>query len=41
MAISVLVVALLPDCGGVEEGGGGKLPPEDEKGLKEWITNKL
>ena len=21
--------------------GGGELPPEDEKGLKEWIRNKL
>ena len=41
MAISVLVEGLLP--GG---GGGGAVatespPPKDEKGLKEWIRNKL
>ena len=38
MAIGVLVEALLP-------GGGGAAvsppPPKDEKGLKEWIRNKL
>ena len=38
MAIGVLIEALLP-------GGGGTVasppPPKDEKGLKEWIRNKL
>ena len=34
MAIGVLVEALLP--GGRIEGGEGKPPPKDEKGLKEW-----
>ena len=42
MAIGVLVEALLPGGGG---GGatasGGEPPPKDEKGLKEWIRNKL
>ena len=42
MAIRVLVEALLPGGGG---GGatasGGEPPPKDEKGLKEWIKNKL
>ena len=42
MAIGVLVEALLPGGGG---GGaaasGGEPPPRDEKGLKEWIRNKL
>ena len=42
MAIEVLVKALLPGGGG---GGamasGGEPPPKDEKGLKEWIRNKL
>ena len=42
MAIGVLVEALLPGGGG---GGavasGGQPPPKDEKGLKEWITNKF
>ena len=37
MAIGVLVEALLPGGGGA---GGGE-PPKDEKGLKEWIRNKL
>ena len=37
MAIGVLVEALLPG-GGVAS--GGELP-KDEKGLKEWIRNKL
>ena len=36
MAIGVLVEALLPSGG-----GGGDPPPKDEKGLKEWIRNKL
>ena len=35
MAIGVLVEALLPG------GGGGEPPPKDEKGLKEWVRNKL
>ena len=38
IAIGVLIEALLP-------GGGGAVelppPPKDEKGLKEWIRNKL
>ena len=37
MAIGALVEALLPGGGGA---GGGE-PPKDEKGLKEWIRNKL
>ena len=40
MAIGVLVEALLPG----DEGGGvveGKPPPKDEKGVKEWLRNKL
>ena len=39
MAIGVLFEALLP--GSVGEGGGGKLPPKDEAGSKEWVKNKL
>ena len=40
MAIGVLVEALL--LGGSRvEGGGGKSPLKDKKGLKEWIRNKL
>ena len=39
MAVGVLVEALLLGDAGVE--GGGKLPPKDEKSLKEWIKNKL
>ena len=41
MAINVLVQALLP--GGTVAVGGtvGKPLPKDEKGLKEWIRNKL
>ena len=35
MAIKVLVEALLPG------GGGGEPLPKDEKGLKEWVRNKL
>ena len=42
MAIGVLVESLLPGGGG---GGatasGGEPPPKDEKGLAEWIRNKL
>ena len=44
MAIGVLVEALLPGASG---GGGGAAaasgqpPPKNEKGLKEWIRNKL
>ena len=40
MAIGVLVEALLPGCGGATA-SRGELPPKDEKGLKEWIRNKL
>ena len=40
MAISVLIEALLPGSGGAMTSGGGE-PPKDEKGLKEWIRNKL
>ena len=40
MAIGVLVEALLP-CGGAAASGGDEPPPKDEKGLKEWIRNKL
>ena len=43
MAIGVLVEALLP-CGGAgpaAASGRGEPPPKDEKGLKEWVRNKL
>ena len=42
MAIGVFIEALLPGSGGavVASGGGGE-HPKDEKGLKEWIKNKL
>ena len=40
MAIEVLVEALLPGGGGAVASGGDP-PPKDEKGLKEWIRNKL
>ena len=40
MAISVLVEALLPGGGGTAA-SGGKPPPKDEKGVKEWLRNKL
>ena len=38
MAIGVLVEALLPGGGGEV---GSKPPPKDEKGVKEWLSNKL
>ena len=41
MAIGVLIEALLPGGGGAVASGGGEPPPKDEKGLKEWIRNKL
>ena len=42
MAIGVLIEALLPGGGGgAAASGGGEPPPKDEKGLKEWIRNKL
>ena len=42
MAIGVLVEALLPGGGGAAAASGGGEPlPKDEKGLKEWIRNKL
>ena len=39
MVIGVLVEALLPGGGGTAASGGK--PSKDEKGLKEWIRNKL
>ena len=41
MALGVLVEALLPGGGGAAAASGGEPPPKDEKGLKEWIRNKL
>ena len=42
MAIGVLVEALLPGGrGAAAASDGGEPPPKDEKGLKEWIRNKL
>ena len=42
MAIGVLVEALLPGGGGAAAASGsGEPPPKDEKGLKEWVRNKL
>ena len=38
MAIGVLVEALLPDAGG---GAAAPPPPKDEKGLSDWVRNKL
>ena len=38
MTIGVLVEALLPSGGGAV---GGEPPPKDEKGVKEWLRNKL
>ena len=40
MAIGVLVEALLPGGGGAAV-ASGEPPPKDEKGLKEWVRNKL
>ena len=40
MANWVFVEALLPGGGGGAVASGGD-PPRDEKGLKEWIRNKL
>ena len=39
MASSVLIEALLPGGGGTAASGGP--PPKDEKGVKEWLRNKL
>ena len=41
MAIGILVEALLPGGAPTASGGGGEPPPKDEKGLKEWVRNKL
>ena len=41
MAIGVLVEALLPGGATTASGGGGAPPSKDEKGLKEWVRNKL
>ena len=42
MAIGVLIEALLPGGGGGgAKLGGGEPPPKDEKGVKEWLRNKL
>ena len=41
MAIGALVEALLPGGGGAAVTSGHEPPPKDEKGLKEWIRNKL
>ena len=41
MAIRVLVEALLPGGGGAATASGGEPPPKDDRGLKEWIRNKL
>ena len=38
MAIGVLIEALLPGGGGTV---ASPLPPKDEKGVKEWLRNKL
>ena len=38
MAIGVLVEALLPGRGGT---AASPPPPKDEKGLKEWLRNKM
>ena len=41
MAIGVLVEALLPGGGAGAATASGGPPPKDEKGLKEWVRNKL
>ena len=41
MAIGVLIEALLPGGGGGTAADGEPPPPKDEKGLKEWLRNKL
>ena len=41
MAIGVLVEELLPGGAATASGGGDECPPKDEKGLKEWVRNKL
>ena len=41
MTIGVLVEALLPGGGGAAASGADEPSPKDEKGLKEWIRNKL
>ena len=41
MVIGVLVEALLLGGGAAATSGGGEPPPKDEKGLKEWVRNKL
>ena len=41
MAIRVFVKALLPGGGGTAAALGGEPPSKNEKGLKEWIRNKL
>ena len=41
MAIGVLVEALLSGGAATASRGGGEPPPKDEKGLKEWVRNKL
>ena len=38
IVIGVLIESLLPGGG---TAAGGKPPPKDEKGVKEWIRNKL
>ena len=39
MAISVLIEALLPGGGGTVASRGP--PPREEKGVREWLRNKL
>ena len=41
MAIGVVIEALLPGSGGAVASGGGEPPSKDERGLKEWVRNKL
>ena len=41
MAISVLVEVLVPGGSGAVITGVNPSPPKDEKGLKEWIRNRL